>query len=172
MRAMESLCNTALVGIGSNIGNRRRNCRRAVEALHAAARLQVCHVSSYYETEPWGVPDQRGFVNCAARLATSLSAAGVFSELQRLEKELGKKVVSVWGPRRIDIDLLFFNSDVITTDRLVVPHPLLHERRFVLAPLAEIEPEFVHPILGLTVRDLLENVSDIKKVAKISGSVY
>jgi 2-amino-4-hydroxy-6-hydroxymethyldihydropteridine diphosphokinase len=130
----------AYVGIGANLGEREETVRRAA-ALVGARRL-----SALRETEPWGLADQPLFVNAVAELETELSARALLERLLETERELGRVRTRVrWGPRTIDLDLLIYGRQVIDEPDLTVPHPRLHERRFVLEPLAELEPDLVIP---------------------------
>jgi 2-amino-4-hydroxy-6-hydroxymethyldihydropteridine diphosphokinase len=116
-------------------------------------------VSSLYETEPVGGPDDQGkFLNAVARVLTALPAARLLAVCQQIEDSLGRRRGMRWGPRTIDLDLLAFDDEVHSSARMTVPHPLMHTRRFVLEPLAEIAPEFVHPLLGKTAGEMLEGL--------------
>jgi len=140
----------AYVGIGANLGEREETVRRAA-ALVGARRL-----SALRETEPWGLADQPLFVNAVAELETELSARALLERLLETERELGRVRTRVrWGPRTIDLDLLIYGRQVIDEPDLTVPHPLLHERRFVLEPLAQLRPDLVLPGQGRSVRELL-----------------
>lgn len=133
----------AYIGIGANLGEREETVRRAA-ALVGARRL-----SALRETEPWGLVDQPLFVNAVAELETELGARALLERLLVAERELGRVRTRVrWGPRRIDLDLLVYGGEVIDEPDLTVPHPRLHERRFVLEPLAELEPDLVIPGRG------------------------
>jgi 2-amino-4-hydroxy-6-hydroxymethyldihydropteridine diphosphokinase len=142
------------LSLGSNVGNREHNLAQAIERL---ARLgDVVSVSSFYETEPVGFTHQPWFLNCAVALETEKMPQQLLSAALRIEKDLGRhrETAQPKGPRTIDIDILLFGNSVIDTPALTVPHPALHERRFVLEPLAEIAPDLRHPILKKTIREL------------------
>lgn len=133
----------AFVGIGANLGERERSIRRASELI-GASRL-----SALRETEPWGVLDQPRFLNAVAELETELSARTLLKLLLAVERELGRvRGAERWGPRVIDLDLLLYGSETIEEPGLTVPHPRLHERRFVLEPLVELDPELEVPGRG------------------------
>jgi len=137
----------AYVGLGSNLGDRDATLRRALE--HLARRVDVVAVSSFRDTEPWGLTDQPRFLNAVAAVETELSPRDLLDTLLAIEQELGRaRDGSRWGPRTIDLDLLLFGSLELDEPGLTVPHPSLHERRFALEPLAELDPELVVPRRG------------------------
>ena len=147
--------NTVYIGIGSNEGNRIKKCTDAIQAFDQWEDAQLLSTSSLYETEPWGYEDQNPFINCVNKIETVKSARGVLDFIKVTENDLGKKKVFHWGPRAIDLDILFFNDEIIDTAVLKVPHPFLHLRNFVLEPLAEIEPHMIHPVLRKSIVHLL-----------------
>ena len=144
------------IGFGSNLGERALNCQTALEHLNESVQVDILQVSSLYLTEPVGFKEQDWFINGAAEISTALSPHDFLSFLNRIEKKMGRKRVIRWGPRIIDLDILFVGDKVITSQSLIVPHPHMHERRFVLEPLAEIAPGKIHPVFGKTVLELLE----------------
>ena len=151
---------TVYIGLGSNLGDRRRNLEAALEALRAHPQITVSAVSSFLETDPVGGPPGQGkFLNAAAEIETDLAPEALLEELKRIERALGRKAGPRWGPRPMDLDILLYGEEVLETEALVIPHPRLRERLFVLAPLAEIAPTARDPVTGLSVRDLLEKVS-------------
>ncbi len=143
----------AYVGIGSNIGNRQANCREAVRML-VENGLVVLRQSSLIETEPWGITDQPRFINMAVAVETDVAPEQLLVILKNIEKSMGRVEAVRWGPRVIDLDILFYDDLILDTEGLVIPHPHLHERDFVLNPLAEIAPEKIHPLLNKTVEEL------------------
>jgi 2-amino-4-hydroxy-6-hydroxymethyldihydropteridine diphosphokinase len=145
------------IGIGSNLGNRHDNCLHAVELLEKRG-VTVQKKSSLYETEPWGVEDQPRFINMAIQIETTLRANELLGLLKDIEQEMGKKVSYHWGPRIIDLDILLFNNLVLNEENLKIPHPLLHEREFVLRPLNEIAPEVIHPVFHMSIDKLTHNL--------------
>jgi 2-amino-4-hydroxy-6-hydroxymethyldihydropteridine diphosphokinase len=139
----------AYVGLGSNLGDREALIRQAAELIGAT------QLSTIRETEPWGYEDQPKFLNAVAEVETSLSARRLLDHLLDVERRLGRERVGpLWGPRTIDLDLLLFGEETVDEPGLVVPHPLLHERLFVLEPLAELVPAHKIPGMG-TVADAL-----------------
>mgnify|MGYP001044482987 CR=1 FL=1 len=148
----------AYIGIGSNLGNRQKNCLRAIELLEKRGII-VKKKSSMYETEPWGVKDQPQFINMALEVETELEPHELLRTLKDVEREVGRGVTFKWGPRIIDLDILLFNDLFLREDNLQIPHPLMHERDFVLKPLCEIAPERIHPLLKVSICDLLQELA-------------
>ncbi len=153
------------LALGSNMGNRLSNLKAAV--LNLTPQMTVKQKSSVYETPPWGFTEQDAFLNQVVKVTTYLEPEALLRHLKRMETALGRVPNFQNGPRVIDIDILFFDNMIINTPPLVVPHPRLHERAFVLVPLAEIEPDFIHPILQRPINKILEDVdrSEIKLFA-------
>ena len=141
------------IGIGSNIGNRQENCREAVRQLGSRG-VKVVKQSSMIETEPWGVTEQPCFINMAVEAETDLAPENLLTALKDIEEAMGRTDAVRWGPRVIDLDILFYDDVVLDTPELKIPHPYLHERDFVLIPLAEIAPEKIHPVFKKSVREL------------------
>lgn len=142
------------IALGSNLGDRERNLREAAQSL--AASVSDLQLSSFHETEPEGVGVQPTFLNAAAVGTSHLSARDLLAELLTIERALGRERPYRGAPRTIDLDLILYNSAVIDTPGLTVPHPRFRERRFVLAPLSEVAPDWVDPVSGRTVSALLE----------------
>lgn len=145
------------IGIGSNLGNREENCLHAIKLLEKGGII-VKKRSSLYETEPWGVKDQPPFLNMAIEIETALKPKELLKILKDVEKEVGRKESTKWGPRIIDLDILLIDNIVLNKDNLKIPHPFMHERDFVLRPLHEIAPSVKHPLLKMTVRELLQKL--------------
>ena len=150
------------IGLGSNLGDREANLRCALEQIAQEEGVEITRVSRFYETEPVGGPPQGMYLNGAAELATTLPPEELLDALQRVEKRLGRKRGVKWGPRKIDLDILLYAQEVIRTERLTVPHPLMHERRFVLEPLCEIAPGAFHPVLRKTASELLRSLHEAR----------
>lgn len=160
--------NEIYLGLGTNLGNREANLQQAVDKL--AAGVMVTAVSPVYETPPWGVTDQPHFLNICIVGRTEKSPRAVLAFIKTIEIALGRTPTYRWGPRVIDIDLLFYNQQQIEHGDLIVPHPRLHERAFVLAPLADIAPHLVHPKTEQTVRQMLAQVdtADIRPLPSVT----
>jgi 2-amino-4-hydroxy-6-hydroxymethyldihydropteridine diphosphokinase len=150
----------AYIGFGSNLGDRLNNCRNAIGALAALPPCSLLKTSSFYETSPVGLVEQPTFINGVVLLETTEDAHWLMQQMQEIEKTFGRIRTLKWGPRSIDLDLLFFDDQIINTPELSVPHPSLHERRFVLEPLNEVAPDFRHPSLGKSVADLRNDLKE------------
>lgn len=150
--------NKAYLSLGSNMGKREDYLRQALSALEATGQIKITNFSSIYETEPVGYTDQADFLNMAIEIATSYSANDLLDECLQIEKTLGRKRILHWGPRTVDIDVILYNQNQINTENLIVPHPRMHVRAFVLVPLAEMNPTLNVPGLNQTVKQLLMQV--------------
>ncbi len=148
--------NQVFLSLGTNLGDRRRNLQEAVACLRAA--MTVTAVSPVYETAPWGDTDQPDFFNICLAAETGQTSQELLQFLKRTETELGREKSRRWGPRLIDIDILAYGDRVIREKNLMIPHSRMAERTFVLAPLADIAPEWVHPITGKSVVQMLTAV--------------
>ena len=144
------------IALGTNMGERLENLRTAIKAF--APEITVTAESHIYETPPWGYEDQPAFLNMVVKAETSLGPESLLKNLKQLEVELGREQNFHWGPRLIDLDILFYDNMVIDTPPLVIPHPRLHERAFVLVPLADVAPDLIHPIFQKSVSQLLAEV--------------
>ena len=148
--------NIVFIGLGSNLGERESMLHAAAEALQP--EVQPIASSHIYETPPWGFLEQPPFLNQVIQARTTLSAQATLEKLKLIEKHMGRIQNFRYGPRAIDLDILFFNDEIIESDGLTVPHPELPARAFVLIPLQEIAPELVHPVLKKTVREMAEEL--------------
>jgi 2-amino-4-hydroxy-6-hydroxymethyldihydropteridine diphosphokinase len=149
----------AYIGLGSNLGLREKNIAAALNALQTTRDIEVVKVSRLYETEPVGGPaGQSPFINAAAHVKTTLSPERLLGLCLAIEESLGRKRDVHWGPRTIDLDLLCYDQEIIVSPELTLPHPMMHERRFVMEPLAEIAPALMHPVLEQTAAELLASL--------------
>ena len=158
----------AFLGLGSNSGDRLKFLREAVTELSAVSDISVVSISGVYETEPFGVREQRDFLNAVAVIECDLGPAKFAGTLGQIERRVGRKAAERWGPREIDIDLLYFGGEVLKTPTLTLPHPGVAKRRFVLVPLAELAPDFRDPETGITVSEMLARCPDSGRVKKTS----
>ncbi|GHO50038.1 2-amino-4-hydroxy-6-hydroxymethyldihydropteridine diphosphokinase [Ktedonospora formicarum] len=145
------------LALGTNLGERKQNLEAALHQL--SKNIEIKQVSSIYETEPVGYADQPNFFNLVCSGQTMLPVDKLHQETQKIEQQLGRQPSFRNGPRLIDIDILFYDQAYIERATLIIPHPRLHERAFVLAPLAEIAPDYLHPTLGKSARELLDTVN-------------
>jgi len=154
------------IGLGSNLGERVKYLQRALAELEKLPQTTVNKFSSVYETEPVGVKEQPKFLNMVAELDTQLRPDDLIHELQEIEHRVGRTFSEHWGPREIDLDLLYYGGEMLNETSLQVPHPEISNRRFVLVPLKEIAAEFQDPLRHLSVEELLQQCSDTSSVRK------
>lgn len=157
----------AYLSLGSNLGDRVANLREAIRRLGRLGNVK--QVSSFYETEPVEFTQQPWFVNCAVELQTALSPRDLLNGMLAIEQVMGRERVQPKGPRLIDLDILLFGDTVIHEPGLTIPHPAMHERRFVLEPLVEIAPQITHPLLKRSAADLLQSLppdsADVRRIS-------
>jgi len=157
----------AYIGIGSNVGDKARQCEQGISEIQKLDRHRLLARSSLYKTQPIGYTEQDWFINLVIKIETEMDAPALLSSLKEIESRLGRVETLRWGPRTIDLDILFFNDHQIQTDELTVPHPLIQDRQFVLVPLAEIDPNLTHPVLKKTVKELLERLKEDQGVERL-----
>ncbi|WP_461041068.1 2-amino-4-hydroxy-6-hydroxymethyldihydropteridine diphosphokinase [Spirosoma harenae] len=152
-----------IILLGANLGDRLQTLNRAIRLIDERVGL-VVQQSNLYETAPWGVIDQPSFLNQVLVVETNLEPLEVLRQTQQTEEDLGRVRLEKWGARLIDIDILYYDQLILQTDKLTIPHPFLHLRRFTLVPLAEVAPDFVHPTLQKTSLELLADCEDKSEV--------
>ncbi len=156
----------AYLCLGSNSGNRLQFIEQAISLLNLAENIKIIRSTALYETEPWGVKNQNWFLNIIVEIKTDLSPQDLLLKCMSIEKTLGRNrdKEQRWGERTIDIDIILYNKDVVNTDMLTIPHPRMHQRAFVLVPLLELIPDFIHPVLNKTISDLYDELDNVEEV--------
>jgi 2-amino-4-hydroxy-6-hydroxymethyldihydropteridine diphosphokinase len=157
----------AYIGIGSNLGDKLKHCEKAISEILKIDCHKLLAKSSFFKTQPIGYISQDWFVNGVIKIETDLEAPELFRTLKTIESRLGRTKTFRWGPRTIDLDILFFDEVEIHTEELQIPHPLIQDRQFVLIPLAEIDRNFIHPVLKKAIQELLSNFKEDQGVEKL-----
>jgi len=157
----------AYIGIGSNIGDKVQQCEKAIAEILKIDHHKLLAKSPFFKTKPIGYAAQDWFVNGVVKIETDLDPPDLLHVLKAIESRLGRTETFHWGPREIDLDILLFDSKEIQMEELQIPHPLFHERQFVLMPLAEIDRDLVHPVLKKTIGEILEDIKEDQGVEKL-----
>lgn len=160
--------NIVFIGIGSNEGDKTTNIKSAIEFIRACRDCKVEKVSSFYETLPFGDIKQNNFLNAVIKITTTLNPQELFIELKQFEKKLGRIIREKWGPREIDLDILFFNDLIFSDEIITLPHEGIIYRDFVLVPLIEIEPELIHPAFNKRIGDFISDLKTKNIINKLS----
>ena len=155
--------NTVYIQLGSNIGKRRAFIAESIKQIEKNIG-EIIAESSVFETTAWGNENQNNFLNSVIEIKTPFDAFTILQKSQEIENNLGRERSDKWGERTIDIDILFYNNEIINTTKLIIPHPLIQQRKFVLVPLSEIAPNYMHPILKKNISTLLSECKDTQKV--------
>lgn len=148
----------AYIGIGSNLGDKLFNCRHSIDKINQLPGCHVSAVSAIFKTEPVGVTGQPWYANCVVELSTTQVPSQLLKGLLSVESDMGRIRKKRWEARIVDLDILLFGQEIIESDNLIIPHPLLHKRQFVLEPLYQLAPDLVHPVLKLTMNQLLNKL--------------
>ncbi len=158
--------NRVFLGLGSNIGKKRKNLLNAIELLKNHPKIYVKDTSKFYSSPPYGFEEQESFINCVVEILTDLTPDELIVELKNMERVLGRRPTFRWGPRVIDIDILFYENLIIEKKNLIIPHPDIQNRAFVLVPMAEIASEFIHPVFNKTIYQLM-NELDLREILQL-----
>lgn len=159
--------NKVFLSIGSNEGNRLKNILLSIMKISQLEDTYIENISSVYESEPYGVKEQNSFLNLVILIQTKLSPRELFENLKMIEKDIGRIYRGRWQPREIDIDILFYDKLIMKEENLQIPHADLHNRVFVLEPFCEIEPEFIHPVLGKSIKELFLQLEKKDQIIKL-----
>jgi len=154
------------IGIGANLGNPVEACREAIERVGAIRETRLLRCSSLYITRPVGPQDQPSFINAVAEIRTAQAPRALLYALKEIEKQMGRTEAIKWGPRIIDLDILFYGQEVVQEEGLVIPHPEVHRRAFALVPLNEMASYMIHPGFGVSIRGLLDRLTDLSGVER------
>ena len=163
---------TVYIGVGSNLGNKYENIRQARNLLHESSGVSVLKVSDLYTTEPFGNVPQEDFLNCVFKIETSLNPEELLAFLNNVESALKRERTIHWGPRTLDLDILFYDDLVIKTKKLTIPHPGIEKRLFVLIPLNDLIPDYIHPVLKKTCKALEAELRSIDNSAVAPSGLF
>jgi len=155
--------NNVFLGLGSNIGDRKRYLQEAIDEIRKIHDTKIVKLSSLYETEPWGFKEQGEYLNAVIEIETNTNYPELLKEVKNIEIRLGRDKTDKWKSRKIDIDILFFGDLVYEGENLQIPHKHIEDRNFVLVPLNEIEPDFIHPVTKKKISEILQNSKDTLK---------
>lgn len=154
------------LGLGSNLGNRIDYIEKAINEIGSLKDTKIINKASFYETEPWGFKEQPDFINSAVEIETTLSAEELFAGVKGIEQKLKRQNKGRWQEREIDIDILFYGNEIVHTEKINIPHKEIEKRKFVLIPMNELAPDFIHPVFNETIGELLNKSSDSLVVNK------
>lgn len=164
--------NIAFIGIGSNVGNKIKNIKSAIEFINKLVKTSVEKVSSIYETLPFGDVKQDNFFNAVIKIFTTLNPKEFFTELKSIEQKLGRIKRDKWGPREIDLDILLFNDLIISDEIITLPHKGIIYRDFVMIPLIEIEPRLIHPVFNKKISEFVTELKTKNIINKLSEPLF
>jgi 2-amino-4-hydroxy-6-hydroxymethyldihydropteridine diphosphokinase len=160
------------ISLGSNLGDREKNLRTAIALIAELENSLLVKISGFYSTAAWGKSDQPDFLNAVIEIHTSQPPGMLMKNLLKLENEMGRRRDHRWGPRLIDLDILFYGDQICRTETLIIPHPEMHKRKFVLVPLQELAAEFIHPVSGKKVSEMLEECPDKLSVTAFQNAAH
>jgi 2-amino-4-hydroxy-6-hydroxymethyldihydropteridine diphosphokinase len=151
---------TAYISVGSNMGDPLANCREGIRRLCDGSAVALMAQSPFYRTQPVDLLDQDWFINAAIKVSTGLTPPALMERMQAVQNEVGRKPSVRFGPRILDLDIIFFDDRILDDPDLTIPHPRMHKRRFVLQPICDIDPQVFHPVLRLDVKTLLHRIAE------------
>lgn len=169
---IEKKSNIAFIGLGSNEGNKLENIKSAIQSIIKLPDCSIERISSVYETLPFGDIKQNNFLNVVIKISTGYEPQKLFTELKKIEINLGRVVRQKWGPREIDLDILFFNDLIFSDEIITLPHKGIIYRDFVLVPLVEIEPEIIHPVFNKKLSGFITELQTKNIINKFSNSLF
>jgi 2-amino-4-hydroxy-6-hydroxymethyldihydropteridine diphosphokinase len=159
---------TVYIGVGSNLGDSRKKCVEAIKKIGEIPGCTVIDSSPFYSTEPVGVEGHKWYVNSVISIMTNIHPLELIKKFLSIERDMGRKRDGGrWGSREIDLDILLYGEEIIKVDGLTVPHPLMHGRRFVMAPITDLAPDLIHPVLGKSMKDILMEIPEDEQMISI-----